>query len=537
MDLRVRRVLARYFKEPEDISPDFEAPGECPPGMEKSWMEYLDDKSKTIDNPNSPVPDMLKGKKYLDTSFNTTNPYDYDSPSDKPKDQEDSSPFENVISDPTQFGYFNTPKVYSEGGVLEEWRKVREQDFTTDEDQQQPAISLTRKLSSEIIPEELLTSFTISGNEFNDFVLRSKVAASLDEIIAKDYHYKNDLKLQRASKCKAIWSNKNNPNQYEKGLFTFKVSSPGSRYGTHSVYLQFLRDDDKEATKYVDYPVHIGCTCPAFLYSGAQYYAVKDNYMYMPAFKPDLVAPKEPGQYTVSVSQRYPKGKRNPGRGKNARVCKHILAVFDEIKNTPIEVHYKNYPIYSPPSKKIDVDAWEKMMKFPFTEKDVKDRLLSSSPKVPGYFKRESFMPTVIDWFRNTWFPRTDEQKLKSLKEFSMFPERVFFILIEEAYLKRQSGGYISKRLVDEGFDLMDQVIDKDNPAEGQVIPELDDGTIGTGEVDVVNNEAPEDEGVESEKPNVQRTKKQYGVPSTIQKKVKNPERMKRPTTVRPAIK
>jgi hypothetical protein len=537
MDLRVRRVLARYFDKPEDCPPEFEEPGECSPDADKSWMDYLKDKAKTVYSPDNPLPDMLKNKKHLDTSFNTTNPYDYDSPSDQPKDQKDSPPFENIISEPTQEGYFNFPRIYSEGGVLEEWNKCKEQDFTTDEDQQQPAISLTRKLSHDVIPEELLASLILSGSDFNNFVLRSKVAASLDEIIAKDYHYKNDLKLKRAEKCIAVWSNKNNPNQFEKGLFTFRVSSPGSRYGTHSVYLQFLRDDNIEASKYVDYPVHIGCTCPSFLYSGAQYYAVKDNYMYMPAFKPDLVAPKEPGQYTVSVSPRYPKGKRNPGRGRNARVCKHILAVFDEIKNTPIEVHYKNYPVYSPPSKKIDVNAWEKMMKFPFTEKDVKDRLLSSSPKVPGYFKRESFMPSVIDWFRNTWFPRTDEQKLKSLKEFSMFPERVFFILVEEAYLKRQSGSYISKRLVDEGFELMNQVIDKDNPAEGQVIPELDDGTIGTGEVDVVNNEAPEGEETKSEKSDIKKNREQIGVPSTVPKKVKNPGRMKRPTTVRPAIK
>jgi hypothetical protein len=528
MDLRVRKVLARYFEEP----------GEYPPDMDKTWMEYLDGKSKATIDPNNPVIDMLKGKDHLDTtdnsSENITNPYEYESPSDKSKDQKDSPPFENVISDPTQVGYFDKPDMWSGGGILEEWNKSRQQDFTQDEDEQSPAISLTRKrLSSEIIPYGLLSNFVISGEEFYDFALKSKVAASLDEILNKDTHYKNDLKLQRAGRCQAVWANKNNPKQFERGLFIFKVTTPGSPYGSHNVYLQFLRDDDKPAAKYVDYPVHIGCTCPSFLFNGAQYYAVRDGYMYMPAFKPDLVAPRPENQYIMSGS-----GRKTPGRGLNARVCKHILSVFNEIKSTPIEIHYKKYPVTSPPSKKIDKAAWEKMMKFTFSEEEVKKRLLSSYPKVPGYFKRESVTPAVIEWFNNTWFPRTDEQKIKSLKEFAMFPERVYFILIEEAYLKRQKNDHISKTLVDAGFEMMNDVVQEDSVAEGQVIPEYDDGTIGTGKIDLPEGAISEDE-VEDTKAEkkfpIKKIKKQYGLGTP--KKVKQPEKLKRPSTVQPAIK
>lgn len=185
-------------------------------------------------------------------------------------------------------------------------------------------------------------------------------------------------------------------------------------------------------------------------------------------------------------------------------------------------------------------DVWKDLMKFPFTEEEIKKRLKSSYPKVPAYFNRESVTPAVIDWFNNTWFPRTDEQKLKSLKEFAMYPERVFFILIEEAYLKRKKGDHISNRLVDEGFDMMDKVVQEKNESKPQSIPETEELPVGTGKF----TEPPEEDTEEEEKGDkketptekIKRTKKQYGM-GISQKKVKQPGRIKKPSTVQPAIK
>ena len=529
MNQMVRNVIARYYANPQDA---------LRPEKKVSWMDYVEEKNKGIAaDPDNPVYDMLKGKTELDLSFNTTNPYDKDSPSDSPKDQEDSLPFVNDPIYPSNIVTINRPNNYGEGHSLHNWWDVREEDWTEDEQEQNPAMSLTNKYSAETVPIELLSRIIVSGDNFYEFMMRSKVAATLDEIIAKDFHYKNDLKLQRASRCQVIWANKNNPNQYERGLFTFRVSSPGSKEGPHNVYMQFLRDENKPADKYEDYPVHIGCTCKSFLFSGAQYYAVKDGYMYMPAFKPDLVGPRPQNQYTVSVSPRYPKGKRNPGRGLNSRVCKHILAVFDEVKNTPIEVHYKKYPISSPPSKIMNKDVWKDLMKFPFTEDEVKKRLMSSYPKVPAYFNRESVTPAVIDWFYNTWFPRTDDEKLKSLKEFAMYPERVFFILIEEAYLKRKQGEHISKRLVDEGYDMMADIVQPDNDLEPQLTPENENEPEGTGKIDMPGTKPPEDiEEEETEKPitlNYKTPSKKVKSPN----KIKKPDKIKSPSSVQPAIK
>lgn len=530
MDQKVRRVIEGYIKEPGEFSLD----------MDKSWMEYLKDKSEAMPDSDGVVKDMLKNKKELGTSFSQVKPYDNEMPSDMRKDQKDSPPFESTPCYPTQFGYFSTPSLWEDNPYYTEWRKVQEQDFTQDEDEQQPALSLTRKKAhSDIISLELLTKFAVPGDDFFDFVMRNKIAASLDEIVAKDFHYKNDLKLQRSDHCHALWMNKNNPTQFEKGLFVFKVTSPGSKYGAHTVYLQFLRDENKPADRYIDYPVHIGCTCPSFLFSGAQYYAVKDGYMYMPAFKPDLVAPRPQNQFSVSVSQRYPEGKKNPGRGLNSRVCKHILAVFNEIKNTPIEIHYRKYPVTSPPSKIINKNVWKDLMKFEFTEEEVKKRLQSSSPKVPAYFNRESVTPAVIEWFKNVWFPRSDSEKLKSLKEFAMYPERVFFILIEEAYLKRKQNQHISQVLVNEGYDMMASVIQPESEAEPQTIPEYEKNvTKGTGKIDMPKGKVPEDTEEETEKPEDNKpVKPKRDFELSAPKKVKHPERLKRPSTVKPAIK
>lgn len=455
-----RKIIAKYLQEEE---------GEYSLDRDKSWIEYLQYKNKN----------SLPIDYYPD--YNITNPYDYENPSEKPKEQKDSPPFQNIIDTSTTFGYYTRPEIWRTP-FYDMWRRVSEIDFTTDEDEQQPAISITRKKLASYGIDDII----IPSSDFDNFVMRCKVAATLSDIINKDHHYKNDFKIDRAKRCKVIWANKNKPNQYEKGLFVFKVYSPGSVLGTHTVYLQFLKDENVEVKRYVDYPVHIGCTCPSFLYYGAQYYAVRDGYMYMPAFKPDLLPPRAQTYYTTSYSRRYPKGRKNPGRGLNFRVCKHILAVFENIKNYPIEVHYKKYPITSPPSKIINKEVWKDLMKFEFNEANIKQRLLSHKPKVPAYFNREAVTPAVIEWFRTSWFPRTDEQKIKALQEFVMYPERIFFILIEEAYLKRSLGQVISKKLVDEGYKLMAKVIQPENEAKPQIIPEYKDiKTKGTGKIDL----------------------------------------------------
>jgi hypothetical protein len=82
---------------------------------------------------------------------------------------------------------------------------------------------------------------------------------------------------------------------------------------------------------------------------------------------------------------------------------------------------------------------------------------------------------------------------------------------------------------VDAGYQKMADIIQPDNKAEGQVVSEEDEDQIGTGPVKVT------DEDIKEE--TKQRKIKQYGVGEGPGKKVKQPGRLKRPTTVKPAIK
>lgn len=464
-DEMVRRVLAGYSGEVDQTSPD----------QGKSWLDYVRTKNKGTGKVPSAVKDMLKDKETLGEPFDIYNPYDFQSPTDKPKDIGDSPVF---VSEPFESGYgiFNAPdSLYDEGSSLEQWYKSRRIDHTQNEEEQSPALSITRKYSSEDFP------LVVKEYDLDDLMRTSKLAASVNEIVNKDYHYKNQAKQVRAGKCFVRWINEKNRSQREKGLFIFDVKSMGSS-NVRRVYFQFLRGDDaKIYNTYADYPVQMACTCPSFLWHGAQYYAVRDKYMYMPMFRPDLVAPLHQDMYVEHASQRYPDGKKHPGRGLNFRVCKHILAAYRVLRTMKIEKHFRKYPVTSPPSKVMNRDVWKNLMKFEFTEANIKQRLKSSSPKIPAYFRREDITPAVIDWFNDVWIPRSDEDKIKALRTMVGYPERIFFILLKEAYLKRKQGDRISDRLVNEGFDLMDRVVQEDNEQDPKAAPGVPDKYISKG--------------------------------------------------------
>jgi hypothetical protein len=459
MDLIVRRVLDRYAGGSE-VGPSYN---------DKSWMEYIYDQTHPVINPENPVYEMMENVDELGDSFNTTNPYNYKGPSDKLKNQEDSPPFINNLDKPTQFGYFRRPKLWTNPSSLKEWWDVRREDWTRNEEEQRPALSITRKYSS---IHHVLNHYVddhypliVDSSELSDFIMISKVAANLYELREKDkQHYKSTIKRQRAQQCVAVWANKNNPKQYKAGLFRFRVSSPGSQYSYHTVYFQFLRGNQKSKS-YLTYPVHIGCTCPSFLYWGAQYYAVRDKYMYMPMFRADYMAPKPRDVYTLG-----PTGKRNPGRGLNFRVCKHILAAMDIIGTLPIRQHYKKYPVTSPPSKEMNEEVWENLMGFKFDKDYIRRNLKSGRPKIPHYYDRENVTPAVNEWFQDVWIPRSDDQKIDAMEKFVEFPERIYFFLLKESYLKGRENKRISDKLIDVGFDLMSRTVQRGKP---QIAPEI----------------------------------------------------------------
>lgn len=460
----VRRVLARWMEDPQD---------EQYFGDKKDWMTYLEDKSDPLKgkHPGTAV-DMLEETDELGQPFSQYNPYDYQAPSNKPKSLKDGPPFINKVPHEIDFPLFMLPThMLEKHPSLKYWYDARREDWTTDEEEQRPAISLTRKYAQmdSVVAHHLMRHMPVIVplSYLDTDVGISKEAASMKEILNSDYHYKRNLKRERAGGCEVTWSNKNKESQLNKGFFSFRVRCPGSKSGAHTVMLQFLRsEEEKEAPQgYENYDVQLACTCPSFLFYGAQFYAVQGNYMYMPLFRPDLTAPRTPTQYTVHVSPRYPQGKRHPGRGLNFRVCKHILAVYEKfVRRARIKVPYADYPISGPPSKIINKDVWKKLMGFDFTEENIKQRIRQG--KVPKYFEREKVVSGIIDWFNNVWMPRSETQKLKALKGMVEYPERIFFILLKESFLQRKRGKYISNRLIEEGYELMKNTIRPESELE-----------------------------------------------------------------------
>ena len=505
---------ARYTEDPD---------GQIP--HPKSWMDYVEDKNTSNIPPSNVVMRMLEDVsegqnpnkvKDLGKGFSTYNPYDYNTPNTAPKDLKGGPPFDGGLPYFPDQGYFNDAKVFDEDtGVLKDWYKSRRIDWTDDPTEQSPAMSADRKYAgtSNVLGLYALNKFPMVMPEVSlgDINSRCKEGASLKQIIDSDTHYKNDLKINRSNACSASWVNKKDS---ASGLFVFRVTCPPDN-NSRLVYFQFLRGDkESQVDSYLNYPVQLSCSCPSFLWYGAQYYAIAEDYIYYPGFRINpgtVMSPKAPDTYTVHVSPRYPGGKKHPGRGYNFRVCKHILAAYNLVKGMRVVKQFKKYPVTSPPSSIMNADVWKRLMKFDFNEDNIKERLKSIKPSIPAYFRRENITQSVIDWFNDVWMPRTDDEKIKTLKTMLESPEKIFFILMKEAYLKRSKGEKISDRLIDEGYKLMEKIVQPENEQEPQKadMPGVPEDQRGTGEdgtgISEPGGETPADDFIKGVHPTVKR--------------------------------
>jgi len=478
-------VVARYLEDqgPED---------------DLSWMEYMKERDEGAKQAPDTVKHMLQKMKEDGKTLQPTpsvyNPYDYNSPSDKPKDMKDSPPFSNEwpTEPPAEYGVFNVPNRYGPHGVLEQWYKARDKDWTADPSEQRPAISIDRKFAS-----------------------MEREAATLDDVVNRDYHYKNDQKISRATSVNVNLMDSEQDSML-KGLFRFRCQSANSK-DPRTVTMQFLRPKGRLRPKsYLQYPVQFACTCPAFLFYGSQYYAVHDKYMWMPGFRPSLVPPVPQGMISSTRG-----GRNNPGRGLNCRVCKHVLASYEWIqgRNLRILMHYRRYPRVGPPAKVMNAKQWEKLMGFPFTLDEIKRRLSARKPSLPRFFYTNFFRTRqqsaeLEQWFRETFLPRTDPEKIRVLETLVEHPEEIFYLLVKLAI----EGDTPSPQLIEKAYELMSRVVQPENeetpegpefkkPGTRAVIPgepKSPEKVKGQTEKadESADTESPEDEGSPSSQPN-----------------------------------
>jgi len=471
LEANVHHVLAKYQEDPniEEANPFYENP---------DWMRYM--KEHNQGGPIKKVPPavgelvktLTKNKK-VDEGFNINNPWDYSDPNTKPKEQKDSPPTDKeIVTHPE----IDKPDKYNEQGVLKEWWESRRVDYTQEPEEQNPAISIDRKYASS---EDVLANYyfenipmIVDAGDFDDFGEYIKVAATLNEVINKDTHYKNNEKMQRSKGCTVFLKNRTNKSEIQGGKFVFNVASYAGH--VHTVVFQFYRDAGKRPQTYADCKVEIACSCPSFLFYGAQYYAVLGKYMYSPRFRRSLVPPTPQDQVSS-----YRGNRANPGRGLNFRVCKHILAAYNTIKGWPIEKHFQKYPLEGPPSAIMNVDEWKRIMKFDFSEKSIVDSLEKKPTKIPSVLRARWLNKKLTNWIESIWVPRSDQQKLDILKTLVEHPEEVYFLALKEADLKGGVTSLFAKKV----FELLDLTVK--SKAEGKPItetsPEVPDEQVETG--------------------------------------------------------
>lgn len=478
MNNQVREVLSRFYEDPQDsLDPNLD---------NLPFLDYLKKKAPLdVVTPRSENPGV------------TYNPYVTPDVDSVPKDIGDSGVFVNY--QPTHPTYTHG-EVFEEDSPMQQWYKSRRIDWTDDPKEQQPLISLTRRHASQV--KEVIASYlmnliplSLTDEEYNSLGVRVKTAASLNDVINQDYHYKNDAKINRAAQVRVSWTNESNPKETKAGKFIWKANSPDSG-STHTVIFQFHQAPEGRAdtVKYVDLPVNISCSCESFLWYGAQWYALQGGYMYLPALRRSVMPPRSHNQISrVRV-----------GKGLNFRVCKHILAVYDEIENWDLKTEYKSLVKVSPLSKIMNPGEFERLLGLEFSYPAIKEALQKISPmttkmksffkyKVEGTKQQKMALSKLDRWYFTKFRRMSEPQKLTALEAYVNHPEEIFYLILRDAIVNR---GKVSDKYIKEAVILMSKVID---PAYGF---ELKSGKEDAG---VKKNEAIQEglEGVPEEEKKV----------------------------------
>lgn len=156
------------------------------------------------------------------------------------------------------------------------------------------------------------------------------------------------------------------------------------------------------------------------------------------------------------------------GKGLNFRVCKHILAVFDEIDNWKIETEYKDLVKVTPLSKIMNPKEFERLLGVPFSFKGIKEALQKPSPmtpkmrnffryKVQGTKLQKKALSKLDRWYFTKYRKMSLPKKLQALEAYVNHPEEIFYLMLRDAVVNR---GKISDDYIKQGIILMSKVID-----------------------------------------------------------------------------
>lgn len=331
----------------------------------------------------------LEGKSLDVEAADEDNLKDFTMPSEKLKHQEKPTP--RVVID--DFYDYNRPGDQAGGEDLKEYWK---RDW---ENTESPEISEDKWLRMWTIPGEnyhlardVVASFVSRENDSDDMINRVifgylmdsklpmvRVAVKMDELMRSRINGKQ-LVDHGSVTVRAKRYDRN------RGRFTFYTESPGpTPPGYAKPYVtvfEFIPSGNIRNTKALD--VRVSCTCPSWVFYGAQYKAVLRDYLYGPV-RPVYAPP------------------RIRDRAGTFLACKHVVACAKFISE-----HFLNLPALPPELKK----RVEVVKKYKFDIKAPQETI-----KIPKYLIPVMKRPK-IKVFMNLWDqdPRKRRDILRELK-------------------------------------------------------------------------------------------------------------------------
>ena len=264
-----------------------------------------------------------QNKKYVKKAANKiaadpTNIYDYSMPSELLKHQEHPEP-RDMVDD---FYEFNRTDVTKEEPSRSMWYKTREwlqrevPEMTQDKRVRKRHLRLDPQQSPHKELDIFRRAHNVVANYLNDGF---GVELTLDL-----HHPKIAMMLSELEKSRLQTNTKKGPNsrpintggvtvrlvraQPGVGRWTFQTGSGGERYIT---VFQFIQKRNVRDVNKLD--VRVSCTCPSWLFWGAQYNAIMKDYLYG-KIRPKFTRPRQKDPYGVFL------------------VCKHVLACVPYVK-------------------------------------------------------------------------------------------------------------------------------------------------------------------------------------------------------------
>jgi hypothetical protein len=407
-------------------------------------MEYQKGKNKQEDVPELLTKQLFNKNKKTRGPAHHTNLYDYDMARDRAKEQDTPSTEEYMDT-----YHYQGPTLLETDNLYDTEYKTRGLDPT--EEPQYPDISLDSKRAHHRVIARYMRSFL------------NKTAATLNEIIKKDTHRSHSQKATESLGCTVVDVSK--PSDKEKGKYTFRVKAADSA-NTRTTIFQFLKNTNKDAKTLLDYPVMMGCSCPSFLWWGAQFYALSGKYMFLPMFRPSNRAPK-PEDAASSVS---PNGKINYGRGLGFTVCKHILASASTLKDVKIKTdESKKYRPSGPRQRIFNPTQWEKSYGvFGFSdilklEKSgrIPNALTQRVKQLENFEEVENFLTDEI----NGWKSWDDSKKINYIRNLVGHPDLTLYIMLRDYQINGKQSSLLRENL----YDSIDTVL-QFNDSDGKIV-------------------------------------------------------------------